>query len=186
MSFDQTLFEAIQSLTGISALDSLMVFLAEYLVVLVPLTLVFLWLQDRKGKYDSSLTFTAAVTGIAVSYIMGLFYSHQNPSATYETIVAFEPENAFPSQHTAVMFSAVWPLVYRERKKLGALMAFAAITTGFARVYMGEHWPVDILGALVASFSGMVTVYLAEDRIGVFDPIFEFSETLEQKIFNLF
>lgn len=187
MPIDSALFEAIQSLTGIGVIDQSMMFFAEYLVVLIPLTLVYLWFQQRRGKHDSILTFGATVTGVVVAYAMGLLYSHQNPSVTYETLVsANAAENAFPSQHTAAVFAAAWPLIARERKKLGYLMVAAAVITGFARIYIGEHWPVDVLGAVVASLAGLVVVYLGEDHVELLDPLYSLSERIEERLFGLF
>ena len=186
MAIDRGLFEAIQSLTGVGVVDQAMMFFAEYLVVLIPLVLIYLWVQGREGKHDSILTFGATVTGVIVAYALGLLYSHQNPSVTYETLVSANPaENAFPSQHTAAVFAAAWPLFVRERKNLGYLMVAAAVLTGFARVYIGEHWPVDVLGAVIASVAGLAFVYLGEDHVELLDPVYKLSETIEEKLFNL-
>lgn len=186
MAIDAAVFEAVQSLTGVTLVDQAMLFLAEYLIVLIPLVLVYLWFQGREGKHDSILTFAGTVTGIVFAYALGLLYSHQNPSASYETLVAFKPENAFPSQHTAAVFSAAWPLLMRDRRNYGYLMVVAAVMTGFARVYIGEHWPVDVLGAVLASAAGVGAVYLGEDYTELLEPIYDLSETVEEKLFGLF
>lgn len=183
MVFDQGVFESVQSLTGNTVLDQVMMFFAEYLVILVPLSLVYLWFQDRNGKVDSVLVFGATVIGIITAYALSFLYSHQNPSVSYETIIAADPtENAFPSQHTATVFSAAFGLLTRSRKKLGYLMAGAAVLTGFARVYVGEHWPMDILGALVASTMGIVVAYYGEPVREYLESVFQFSENLEDKV----
>ncbi|MFB6144064.1 MAG: phosphatase PAP2 family protein [Candidatus Nanohaloarchaea archaeon] len=185
MGLDTALFEAIQSLTGIAAVDQAMVFFAEYLVVLVPAVLVYLWFQGREGKHDSILAFDATVAGIVAAYALGMVYSHQNPSTMYNTIAAAKPENAFPSQHAAAMFSAAWPLFMRDRKNLGYLMLAAAILTGFSRIYIGEHWPVDILGSVAASVAGVAVVYFGEDYVELLDPVYELSERVEERLQSL-
>ncbi len=186
MELDLTVFKAIQSLTGIALVDELMLFIAEVFVVVVPLVLVYLWFKGREGKNDSILTFSSAILGLLISYGMGLLYSHQNPSATLDTIVAARPENAFPSQHTAVIFSAMWPLFWRERKNLGIITLVAAISTGFARVYIGEHWPVDILGSIVASILGFGLIYLSKDYLTkVIEPVVDLGEKVEKKILSV-
>lgn len=183
MGLDLAVFQAIQSLTGVVLIDKLMLFVAEFLVAAVPLALVYLWFQGESGKRDSILAFGSAVLGLLISYGMGLLYSHQNPSVTFETIVAAKPENAFPSQHTAVIFSVVWPLFWRDRKNIGTLMLLAALGTGFSRVYIGEHWPVDILGSIVASTIGFGIVYLSEDYLQpVIDPLIDLAERVEKDV----
>jgi undecaprenyl-diphosphatase len=185
MNLNLAAFEAIQSLTGISFIDELMLYLAELLVVIVPLTLMYLWFQGKKGKEDSILTFTSAIAGLLVSYGMGLLYSHQNPSVTFDTIVAAKPENAFPSQHTAVIFSAVWPLFWREKDYLGILVLISAVGTALARVYIGEHWPIDIIGSIAASGIGFGLIYVSEDHlIDVLEPLIDLAERIEKRIFG--
>ena len=187
MNLDLAVFQAVQSLTGIGFLDQLMIFAAEFLVFLVPLALVYLWFQGREGKKDSVLAFSSAMVGIFFSYLMGLVYFHQNPSATLDTIVAAKPENAFPSQHTVVLFSIVWPLFWRDRRNIAFLALLAALGTGFSRVYIGEHWPIDIIGSLIASAVGFGVLYLSEDYIDPFvEEAIDLAETVEGKIFNLF
>ncbi len=180
---NQAVFEFVQSLTGNSVLDQLMLYMAEYLVIFVPLTLAYLWFQGREGKQDSVLTFGSAVTGIIVAYLLGMIYSHQNPSVTYETIVAAKPsENAFPSQHTAVVFATAFGYLARKRKSLGFLMTVAALLTGFARIYIGEHWPIDVLGSVVAASAGTLVAYYGEEYIEILDPVFRFSEKIEERL----
>lgn len=54
--------------------------------------------------------------------------------------------NAYPSAHTAVavaMVSALWPWMSRPQRIVGA--AFAVLIA-CNRMYIGAHWPVDVLG----------------------------------------
>ena len=176
------LMKALLSLSGNPVLDSLMMVLSEVLVLLVPLSLVYLWLRDREGKENSVLIAGATFGAIAVSYLMGLLYSHQNPSATFETLVAFEPENAFPSQHTAAILAPALASYLVREKEVSAVLLISGLITGFARMYIGEHWPIDILGAFAAASTGMIIVYLFQGRFDFLEPIYGFSENIEDRI----
>jgi undecaprenyl-diphosphatase len=176
MAWDQAGFQLIYSLTGNSFLDQTMYFMAEFLVLLIPLSLIYLWFQSREGKEDAAFAAYSTITGIIFTYVMGLFYAHENPSAVYDTVISYHPENSFPSQHTAAMFGAAFPLLYRERKDLGWMMLGAGVTTGFSRVYIGEHWPIDILGAIFAGAVGLGIAYPSWDKL----------EPLWSPIINLF
>lgn len=167
MGLGQAGYTFVQSLTGDPLIDGLMVFSAEYLVFLVPLVLSYIWLQGEEGRKESLFGLTSVIAGISATYLVGLFYYHQPPQFQgFETILAKEMENAFPSQHAATVFSMAWPLAYRERYRLASLVFTAAVLTGFARVYTGLHFPVDIAGAVPASLLGFGFAYLLEDRIG--------------------
>jgi undecaprenyl-diphosphatase len=182
MTVGENLFLQIQVFTGNPFIDSTMYFLAEFLVLLIPLTFIYLWFQDREGKEDSVFAAYSTVLGILTTYLLGLFYAHQNPSATYETIIAYHPENSFPSQHTAAMFGAAFPLLYRHREKLGYLMVVVAVLTGFSRVYIGEHWPIDILGSALAAGIGLGVAHFSWDILEpVWRPILDQAEKLEGK-----
>ncbi|MCJ7450337.1 MAG: undecaprenyl-diphosphatase [Candidatus Nanohaloarchaeota archaeon QJJ-9] len=179
-----SIFTAIQSLTGNAIVDELMIICAEYLVFLVPAALVFLWLfRGEEGKSDSFFGFSSVIIGLAVAYALGMIYSHPTPYMQgFETILTEAPENSFPSQHTAVIFSLVWPLVYRKRKKLSAVVGIGAVLTGFARIYTGLHFPLDILGGVIASLVGFGITFLLEEYI---DRIGEEFKMLEERFYNL-
>jgi undecaprenyl-diphosphatase len=62
---------------------------------------------------------------------------------------------AFPSDH-AVMAGAVATGLFLVSRRLGVVAAVAALLIAFARVYVGAHWPGDVLVGLV--FGGAVTL----------------------------
>ncbi|MFC4947496.1 phosphatase PAP2 family protein [Pseudonocardia sp. GCM10023141] len=72
-----------------------------------------------------------------------------------QVLVARSADYAFPSDH-AVMAGAVAAGVWLVSRRLGYLAAAAALLMAFARVYVGAHWPGDVLVGLV--FGAAVTV----------------------------
>jgi membrane-associated phospholipid phosphatase len=59
--------------------------------------------------------------------------------------------NSFPSDHMALYF-AIALGVYLVRRALGlALMVWCLAGVGFARVYTGYHYPLDLLGGMVVA-----------------------------------
>jgi undecaprenyl-diphosphatase len=72
-----------------------------------------------------------------------------------EVLVARSTDYAFPSDH-AVMAGAVAAGVWLVSRRLGYLAAAAALLMAFARVYVGAHWPGDVLVGLV--FGAAVTM----------------------------
>jgi undecaprenyl-diphosphatase len=65
--------------------------------------------------------------------------------------------NAYPSAHTAVavaLVTATWPWLTRTQRAVGVALA---VLVALNRLYIGAHWPVDVLGgAAVGLFSGAV------------------------------
>ena len=49
---------------------------------------------------------------------------------------------------------------------IGSLLTCAGVVVGMARIYVGVHWPSDILAAAVLGFAVDVLVSLGESRLG--------------------
>lgn len=159
MWLDQQLFLFVQGFTGNPFLDTLMLFFAETMVLLVPASLIYLWFSSEEERRDSIFTFLATITGISFTYVMGLFYFHHQPFATYDTIVSGgDLNNAFASQHTATVFSCFWSYLYLQRRRLTEILGVAGILTGVGRVFVGHHYPMDILGGIVSGLLGLFVI----------------------------
>ena len=79
-----------------------------------------------------------------------------------QLVVPTEP-NSFPSGHTSSSVSVVTVLVWclRDKKILITLLIAFAILIAFARVYVGVHYPFDVVvGAGVGVVSGVVVLKL--------------------------
>jgi undecaprenyl-diphosphatase len=144
-----------------AVLDPALVFLAEYLVFVIPLVLVALWFTGRRGKLDGLFVFAAVVAAIAISYGLGLVYSHPPPYAVESgTVLTGEPGNAFPSQHATAAFGMVAPLLYRGRRRLAAGFLVVALLVGVGRMATGLHYPVDVVGGVIAAGLGFGVVWV--------------------------
>lgn len=149
-----------------AVLDPVLVFLAEYLIYMVPLVLVTLWFTGRAGKLDGLFVFVTVVVAIAISYGFGLLYSHPPPYAvTADSILTGDGANAFPSQHATAAFAMVVPLYARGRRRLAAGFLVVAALVGLGRVVTGLHYPIDIVGGVVAAGLGFGVVWLGSDSV---------------------
>lgn len=77
-----------------------------------------------------------------------------------QLVIPTEP-NSFPSGHTSSTLAVVTVLVWklRKHKLICALLVLFAFLIGFSRVYVGVHYPLDVLtGAAVGIISGAIVL----------------------------
>lgn len=66
-------------------------------------------------------------------------------------------KNSFPSGHAVFSFMTATVIGYRRPWRWKAPLFSVALLVGYARVYMGAHYPLDVAaGAMVGIFAGLV------------------------------
>ena len=73
---------------------------------------------------------------------------------------------SFPSDH-ATMAGAVAAGLFLVERRLGVVASVAALLMAFARVYVGAHWPGDVLAGLLFGAAVSVAGFLLLRRLGV-------------------
>lgn len=74
--------------------------------------------------------------------------------------------NSFPSGHTATAFTLFLLTVYLFPKKtVLAIGAVYAIACGYSRVYLGQHFPLDVAGGItVAIITILLSIYIRKNE----------------------
>lgn len=74
-------------------------------------------------------------------------------------------EFSFPSGHAGSSFASAWVLYRRLPKKYGVPALVLAILIAFSRLYVGVHYPTDVLAGVI---TGIGCSCLAEWITGIF------------------
>ncbi len=135
------------------------------------LTLVVLGILifDRGPKaFEKAGTSAAAVI---VTYWLTQFFKHlfnrPRPHLFWPDVhVIFEKpmNNAFPSGHTAIVFAAAFALDHLYPKKMKWTYG-AALWVAVTRVYVGAHYPSDLLGGWVLGIGTAAAVFFLFGRL---------------------
>jgi len=173
--FNQTLFLLLNASAHPSAmLVGLATVLANDVIWLVPITLMIGWL--RGGEVRRKLLLQAACTGLSgllINQAIGMVWTHPRPfmMGIGHTLIAHAADSSFPSDHLTLLWSVAFSCLLHARLRFaGWILAGLGVPVAWARIYLGVHFPFDMLGALlVAALSARIC--LAAER-AVFEPMF--------------
>lgn len=145
--------------------DTAMLFVTHYLpyAMLALVCLYMLWWHQRAypGALNRHYRFVQAVELVATLFVTGgvvqsikLLVAEPRPFMKLAEVVLLVPDQggySFPSMHTALtMALAVSVLVHHRR--LGLLLILFALLVGVSRMYVGVHYPIDVLvGAVIGA-----------------------------------
>ncbi|MBJ9985730.1 undecaprenyl-diphosphatase [Acinetobacter sp. S40] len=104
--------------------------------------------------------------GVCIAAIIDHFYYHPRPFVLRlgHLLVSHAANNSFPSHHMLTISILAFSFLYQDCKKLGTIGMLIAALVGWSRVYLGVHFPLDILGGILMAFV-IVNVYIQSRKI---------------------
>jgi undecaprenyl-diphosphatase len=153
-----SLFSALNAQAGLSGWQLLSArFAAEWLILLVPLALTALWIGGAAGQREAAVRAAFATTAaLAINAVIGVMWFHPRPfmAGVGHTFMHHAPDSSFPSDHATIMFTVALALACstaENARRLGTLMMPVAIVVAWSRIFLGVHYPMDMIGALAVS-----------------------------------
>lgn len=125
--------------------------IANGLIGSIPLILVGLWLSGDAYRRETALK-ACAITfaALGVNQLIGLAWPHPRPFmiGLGHTFLAHAADSSFPSDHGTIFASVSITLLLRGMKRLGAVVLACGVAVAWARIFLGVHFPLDMIGAV--------------------------------------
>ena len=139
-------------------LDKVMIFFSNdvpYIFMAVIVLIFILGIINNKKENRKIAVNTVVITAInlIINLMIRIIFHINRPFVDHNVnlLVSHDTASSFPSNHaTGTMSIAV--ALNKYNKVLGLIMTILSIIVGFSRVFVGDHYPIDIIGSYIIVF----------------------------------
>ena len=131
------------------------------------LLIVFYYVVRKNFRQATQLLLAFLITGLLVQ-VLKYCISEPRPRTYFEghhpihliSGITHSGFSSFPSGHTATIFSLVTLLaLYAKQKSAAVLFLLPAALIGYSRIYLSQHFPVDVFAGSVVGVAVSLLVY---------------------------
>ncbi len=190
IAIDENIFLWINGLAGkIPVIDWLFKGIANDYLIIVGSCLVMLalwvWGSDayQRDKNQKAVICASISLGLAQGFVStcNAFCFRPRPFTELPTnLLFYQPsDSSFPSNSVAIVFAIAFAMFLANRKVGGFLLLFACLHA-FSRVYVGVHYPFDVL---VGAAGGMLIAFLVTRIIKALEKWVNIVMSLARKLY---
>jgi undecaprenyl-diphosphatase len=127
--------------------------IAQWVIWLVPAWLTLSWFRsDAQGRRELLEVLAVMLLALGLGQVIAALWPQPRPFMVHlgSQLLAHAPDPGFPSDHVTVFWSAAASaaLATRRSARIGLLWFALGLLVGWSRVFLGVHFPLDVLGAL--------------------------------------
>lgn len=131
------------------------IFIANDLFYIMLLFFGFYWLRGNFAiKKQIVKAFIFTTVALLISQIISHSVYHPRPFVMEvgRTLIYHSPNGSFPSDHMLIFSTIAFSYFFSEKRSLGIILILLAWLVAWSRVYLGVHFPLDMLGAFSLAF----------------------------------
>lgn len=146
--------------------------IAHDLVYLFLLIFAIAWFRGSyqvKTGIIKAFIFTAIT--LSISEILSAILNTPRPFVmdVGRTLIEHAPTGSFPSNHMSIFSGIAFAYYFSPQRDLGRILIWTAWLVAWSRVYVGVHFPIDMLGAflmaIIVNLAGLPLWWKYENQI---------------------
>ncbi|HUZ83180.1 MAG TPA: phosphatase PAP2 family protein [Gaiellales bacterium] len=159
-------------------LDRAMEFSASYVIVLGAAVFMLLWFR-RDGLRAGLAGGIGGLVAVGIAFEIGAVWDRTRPFVAehWVPLISHGRDASFPSDHLAAL-GALTVGAWMGWRALGGVVGLIALVVAVARVYVGVHWPSDVIGGFV--IGGLAALVLWYALAAAARPINRIDELLQR------
>lgn len=159
--------------------------LADFLIFSVSVLLLVMWLWGSTDRRNTALKASlVAMIGVGANQVIGLIWPHPRPFmiGLGHAFIPHVADSSFPSDHATVLFGVAFTLLAARNLFLGTGILACGLLVAWARVFLGIHFPLDMVGGAGVAAITLGILTPVWNRAGV--PVTASMERLYRRLFR--
>lgn len=135
------------------SVDKIMIFSSKVLpyimAAIILITYIYGILHNNIFLRETAVaTVLLIAVNLFINFVIGCFFYVPRPFVRHKVnlLLYHVKDSSFPSDHATVTMGTAVGLM-RSSRILGWICVFASLLVGFSRIYVGHHYPFDVLGS---------------------------------------